>query len=470
MPDLPSVEDVSQASPRTPRTRATSAKRERAVAAAPAAAGGAVGPVRGRAGNIHTPPREVSGPNPVDPPSKMPNWQAGAGLGELRTVEPVIYLDNSASTPIDPRVLDVMLPVLVDVYANPSSTTHGGGRQAAALLERARSDVAALVGAMDEEIIFTGGATESNNLAILGIAPAAPPTRRRVLATVLEHKSVLGPVRELERRGFSSSLIGVDRLGRIDVDELESRLRQGDVFLVSVQAANSEIGTRQDIAELARLAHEYGAIVHCDAVQAAGKVPVDVASLGVDLMSFNAHKLYGPKGAGALFLRGGASTWPLQPLMFGGSQEHGLRPGTLNTPAIVGFGAAAAVAIEELEEEADRVSRLRDLFEEELSRLLDNVVVNGDREFRLPGSTSVSISGVDAEALLARVPKVSASTTSACNAGALEPSHVLLALGLSRKEAYETVRLTFGRFGRLEEVQDAARIFAEAGQEVRRLA
>lgn len=372
-----------------------------------------------------------------------------------------IYLDSNASTPIDPRVLQVMQPFFSDLYANPSSTTHEAGRHVASAVERARADVAALIGAVPDEIVFTGGATESNNLAILGLAAAAPSNRRRVVTTQIEHKSVLAPVRELGRRGFDTSILGVDWCGRVDLDQLERSLRQGDVFLVSIQAANSEVGTRQDIPEVVRLAHKYGAAVHCDAVQAAGKVPVDVGAWGVDLMSFNAHKLYGPKGVGALFLSGSARSWPLQPLMFGGNQEFGLRPGTLDAPSIVGFGASAAIAMLELSQESERVVHLRDAFEINVQELTGGVVVNGDRCCRLPGTTSLTFDGIDAEALLARLSNVAASTSSACNSGALEPSHVLQAMGLEREDAYRTVRFAFGRFNTEHEVLEAARAVAE---------
>lgn len=382
--------------------------------------------------------------------------------------ESVIYLDNNASTQIDPRVLDAMMPFLTSAYANPSSKTHNLGRIAANAVERARANVAALTGADPLEIVFTGGATESNNLAILGLAGIAPNNRKRIVTSRIEHKSVLGPVDELKRRGFSVSKLDVDRRGRVDLDQLEVFLSADDSFLVSVQAANSEIGTRQDILTISRLAHQHGAIVHCDAVQAMGKVPVDVVEWGVDLLSLNAHKLYGPKGVGALYLSGGARAWPLQPLMYGGNQEHGLRPGTLDTPAIMGFGTAAAIAAQELQREATTIGTLRDGFEKTLLQLLPDISINGDTGFRIPGTTSVTLLGVDSEALLAGIQQVAASTTSACNSGTLEPSHVLLALGLTREEAYQTVRFAFGRFSASEEADRAAKALAENASALRR--
>lgn len=366
-----------------------------------------------------------------------------------------IYLDNNASTPPDPRVLEVVHSTLLKMFGNASSTTHDFGRQAADVVERSRAEIAALAGCSPGEIIFTSGATESNNLVILGLAEAAPASRRRIISTQIEHKSVLGPIEELVRRGFEARLLGVDRRGRVDLDQLEDELRTG-AFLVSVQAANSEVGTRQDIAQIAKLAHEYGAALHSDAVQALGKVDVSASSCEVDFLSFNAHKLYGPKGIGAVFMRGGARSWPIRPLMFGGNQEHGLRPGTLDVPAIAGFGEAARIAMLQQTYEMQMLTELRDEFEHQLQSSIGDVRINGDRSFRLPGTTSVTFSGVDAEALLARCHTVAASTASACNSGALEPSHVLLAMGLPRDEAYQTVRFAFGRFSNLADAINAA--------------
>jgi cysteine desulfurase len=380
----------------------------------------------------------------------------------------VVYLDNNASSPVDPRVLEAMLPIFTEIYANPSSATHIPGRQAAEVVEQARIEVAELIGAESREIVFTGGATEANNLAILGLAAAAPPGTR-VVTTAIEHKSVLAPIAELARRGVASTVLGVDRLGRVDLAGLEQVLAARDVLLISVQAANSEVGTIQDIATVAKMAHAHDAIVHCDAVQAAGKIPVDVEAWGVDLLTLNAHKLYGPKGVGALFLAGGPRAWPLRPLTFGGSQEYGLRPGTLDTPAIAGFGAAAQIAREELAADAAYATTLRDQFERCLQELVGGVVVNGDKFRRLPGTTSLTFNGVDAEALLARLPGVAASTVSACNSGALEPSHVLLAMGRSQQEAYQTVRFTFGRLTEERSALDTAHAVATAVEVLRAL-
>lgn len=380
----------------------------------------------------------------------------------------VVYLDNNASTRLDPRVLEVMLPVFNEVYANASSAVHVPGRQAAEVVEQARAEVASLIGADPREIIFTSGATEANNLAILGFGVCAP-SGARVVSTAIEHKSVLGPIAELAHRKVPAILLRVDRFARVDLNELEQSLASKDVFLVSVQAANSEVGTIQDIATVAEIAHSQGAVVHCDAVQAAGRIPVDVRAWGVDLLTLNAHKLYGPKGVGALFLSGGPQAWKLQPLTFGGSQESGLRPGTLDTPAIAGFGAAARFARDDLAIDAAHAAELRDKFEGRLRDIAPGVIINGDLRRRLPGTTSLSFEEVDAEVLLARLPRVAASTISACNSGALEPSHVLMAMGLPRERAYRTVRFAFGRFSDESSILAAADEIAVALKEIRTL-
>lgn len=249
----------------------------------------------------------------------------------------MIYLDNHATTPCDPRVLDAMLPYFSKDFGNPSSAFHRMGRSAKNAVEKARAQVAGLIGAQPDEVIFTGSATESNNIAILGLARAAKETRHRCLAfTAIEHKSVLTPCRALESEGFKTIVIPVDNVGRVDVGAYRSILNE-QILVTSIQAANNEIGTIQDIPVLASMAHEHGALFHCDAAQATGKIPVDVEILGVDFLSMSAHKMYGPKGIAALYIRGGVSRTVLKPLLYGGDQESGLRPGTLNVPLIVGF-------------------------------------------------------------------------------------------------------------------------------------
>ena len=354
-----------------------------------------------------------------------------------------------------------MLPYLSVWFANPSSQTHHVGRKAANAVFEAREKVASLIGAAAGEIVFTGSATESNNLAILGLASGTSGTRRKIITTAIEHKSVLESIAQLGKKGFDCHVLSVDRRGRLDLDRLRSEL-DDQTLLVSVQAANNEIGTIQDIAAVADIAHERGSLVHCDAVQAAGPIPVDVTAWDVDLLSLSAHKLYGPKGIAALYIHGGRRALPLQPLMFGGGQEDGLRPGTLNVPAIVGFGEASYLCRQELAVEGERIRCLRDRLEADLRDRLPNVRTNGDPATRLPGNSSLTIPGVDAEAIIANLPTISLSVGSACTSGALEPSYVLTALSMSREEAYQTLRVGLGRFTTEREVATAVATLCSA--------
>ncbi|MCL6576923.1 cysteine desulfurase family protein [Kyrpidia sp.] len=363
----------------------------------------------------------------------------------------MIYLDYHATTPLDPRVLAAMRPYLEVEFGNPSNTLYLSGRRAAAAVEDSREKVAALIGARPHELVFTSGATESNNLAILGVARASTE-RRKMVSTPIEHKSVLEPLRYLSSLGFEAVYLPVDLYGRVDL-EAAQRLIDEETLLVSVQAANNEIGTLQDIAQIVAIAKAHGALVHTDAAQAVGKIPVDVETWGVDLLSISAHKLYGPKGVGALYVREGLRKAPLVPLAFGGGQEGGLRPGTLNVPGIVGLGEACALAYREMYQEADRVRRLRDRLEEGIKERIPGVKVNGELEHRLPGNSSLTFPGVEADALILNMPELALSMGSACNSGALEPSYVLTAIGLSREDASSTVRIGIGRFTQAEEVE-----------------
>jgi len=361
-----------------------------------------------------------------------------------------------------------MREVLDKTFANPSSP-HSSGKRAADFVRQAREQVANAVGALSEEIVFTSGATESNNLAILGAAAfieARRIDRRKVVTLPLEHPSVLEPCRRLAERGYETEMAPIRRDGRVDLNALEDCLGD-DTLLLSIQAANNEIGTIQPLAEAARTAHERGAAVHCDAAQALGKIPLDPVTLDLDMMSLSAHKCYGPKGVGALWLRGGPATTPVAPLFFGGGQEKGLRPGTANTPAIVGFGEAVRLAAERLERDMDRQGRLRDHLETEVLDLVPGTAVNGALEARLPGLTSFTFPGVDADALIARLPEFDISTASACHAGTPEPSHVLRAIGLTSAEAYGTLRIGLGRDTTRADVEYAARRIGEAIGELR---
>lgn len=339
-----------------------------------------------------------------------------------------------------------MLPYFEQAYANPSSTAHEAGRTAFEAVAEARGQVAALVGAHPGELVFTSGATESNNMAILGLARGSEGgDRKRIVTTAIEHKAVLGPCEELSRQGVEVVILPVDGEGSVDLDAAEEFINE-DTLLVSVQAANNEIGTVQPVTEIARLARDNGALVHCDAAQVVGKLPVDVEEWGIDLMSMSAHKLYGPKGVGALYVRGGPYSLPLKPLTIGGGQERQLRAGTLNVPGIVGFGEACELCRRSMAEEVGRVSTLRDRLEEEVLDQVEDVRRNGALDRRLPGNSSLTFPGIDADALIVNTPDLAISTGSACTAGAPEPSHVLLAIGHTRKEADSTIRLGVGRF------------------------
>jgi cysteine desulfurase len=365
-----------------------------------------------------------------------------------------IYLDHHATTPCDPRVVQVMLPYFAEHFGNPSSQ-HGAGRVAANAVENARGQLASLVGAIPKEIVFTGGSTESDNLALLGVARAHHGDRRKIITLATEHKAILNTAHQLEREGFELVIVPVDSMGRVDLNFLESCLDE-ETLLVSAHLANNEVGTIQPLVAIAEMAHRHGALVHSDATQAVGKIPVNVDELDVDLMSISAHKMYGPKGVGALFVRGGPRAIPLSPLVFGGGQEWSSRSGTYNVPGIVGFGEAASIAQKLLPDEVVRLARLRNELEWQLAGKVADLTVNGDTENRLPGSSSLRFLGVGAEALIANLPGLALSTGSACNSGAPEPSYILLAMGLSREEAYATLRVGIGRFNTEEEIRYSA--------------
>jgi len=379
--------------------------------------------------------------------------------------EGLVYLDFQATTPVDESVLDSMIPFFSTSFGNPSSVLHGMGRAADKVVGIARKYVAQLIGAKPPEIVFTGSATESINLAIQGMARARDQqkklrNRSRVITTAIEHKAVLEVARALQRTGWHVEILPVEVSGDLDIELLTEALDE-DVLLVSVQAANQEIATVQAIERVASIAHRYGAAVHCDASQAVGKIPIDVETWDVDLLSFSGHKIYGPKGIGVLYVRNDARGSGLEPLIYGGGQEYGLRSGTENVPAIVGLGQACKLAKEFLQEEGGRLKLYRDHLEELLARSLD-VKINGDRDNRLPGATSVTFKGVDAEALIFQAPRLMLSTGSACSSGAPEPSHVLTAIGLNRSDAWATIRMSFGRPSREEDVEEAAEALIDA--------
>jgi len=374
-----------------------------------------------------------------------------------------IYLDYHASTPCDPAVAALMRRFEAQEFANPASA-HVAGQRAARSIEAAREQVAEAVGALPEEIIFSSGATESNNIAILGAAAAAQERgelRRRIVTLPIEHPSVLAPCGHLAKRGYEIALCPVHRDGRLDIGALEELVDE-TTLLVSIQAANNEIGTIQPLREVSEIAQQHGALLHSDAAQALGKLPLDFEALGFDLLSLSAHKCYGPKGIGALWLRGGPRGAPVAPLCFGGGHEQGLRPGTPNAAAIVGFGEAARLASERQPNDAQRLSALRDRFEALLLGKLGGITRNGALDNRLPGASSLTFEGVDADALIANLPEFDLSTASACHSGTPEPSHVLRALGLTQAQAYSTLRIAFGRPTTEEEVDRAVNHICDA--------
>lgn len=383
-------------------------------------------------------------------------------------MSPHIYLDHHATTPCDPLVLEAMLPYFTSQFGNPSSAHFAGSRTADAV-QVAREQVASLVGAQPGEVIFTSGATEANNLAILGYARAAraTTTRRRIVISSIEHKAVTNPAKQLAREGFEVVTLPVDQQGTVNL-AAASKAITTDTLLVSIHAANGEIGTIQPIAELAQLAHAAGAAMHTDAAQAVGKIPVDMLAWGVDMLSISGHKLYGPQGIGVLIVRHPRRT-QLEPIGYGGGQERGWRAGTLNVPGIVGLGAACARCAELLPTEAPRLAALRDEFEVAILAAIPGAFQNGNRQQRLPHNTSITFPGLEADALLARLPQLALSTGSACDAGTVEPSPTLLALGLSRDDARATVRVGLGRFTTQQEVEQASIVLLQKAQLLRQL-
>jgi cysteine desulfurase len=367
-----------------------------------------------------------------------------------------IYLDYNATTPVAPEVLEAMLPFLREEFGNPSST-HPYGRRAREAVERARAQVAALIGARAEEIFFTSGGTEANNLAIRGVAEARPE-RRHLITSTIEHPATALPCRYLERQGWEVSRVGVDTEGRLRTEEVEAAYRE-DTALVTVIHANNETGVLQPVKELGARARGRGAVVHTDAAQSVGKVPVSVEALGVDLLTVVGHKLYAPKGVGALYVRRGT---PLRPFALGGGQEHGLRPGTENVPYVVGLGAACELARGRLERDMAEMVELRERLWWRLQAEVPGMRLTGHVTERLPNTLNVRFPGVRGSAVLAGAPEVAASTGSACHEGGETASSILLAMGLPAEEALGAVRLTLGHGTTAEEVDAAAAALARA--------
>lgn len=373
------------------------------------------------------------------------------------TVRRPIYLDCNATTPTDPRVVDAMEPCLRSVFGNAASH-HVFGAAARDAVEQAREQVAGLIGARPHEIVFTSGATESDNLALLGVMAHHGPGH--IVSTTVEHKAVLDVVEVLRRTGSRITLVSPDTTGRPDAEQIAAAIGN-DTVLVSVMGANNEVGTVSPVAEIGRLCRRARAdvVLHCDAAQLVGKLPVDVRDLDVDLLSVSAHKFYGPKGVGALYVKRGT---PLAPVVHGGGHERGLRSGTLNVPAIVGFGRAAAIAQHEMAADIAHAEHLRAVLLEQLRRRFPDVELHGHPSERLPGTVNVRLPGVDADSLQLAAPYVAVSSGSACTSATPEPSHVLLALGRTWAEAQECIRFGFGRFTSVDDIHEAVDLLATA--------
>jgi cysteine desulfurase len=362
-----------------------------------------------------------------------------------------IYMDNNATTRTEPRVVEAMLPYFAEIYGNAASRSHVFGWKAEEAVEQARAQVASLLGASPKEIVFTSGATESNNLALKGVAGAYRRHGNHLVTTVIEHHAVLDPSKRLERDGMRITCLPVDPHGRVSTGQVADALTD-QTILVSIMAANNEIGTLQPLADIGKLCKQRGILFHTDAAQAVGKVPLDVQALGVDLLSISAHKLYGPKGVGALYVRRRDPHVRLEPLLDGGGHERGLRSGTLPVPLIVGFGKACALCQEEMVPEAERLTSLRERLRRELMDHLDEAFLNGHPTERLPGNLNLSFAHVDGEALMMAMRNVAVSSGSACTSASIEPSYVLRALGRSDDLARGSLRFGLGRFNTEAEV------------------
>jgi cysteine desulfurase len=379
-----------------------------------------------------------------------------------------IYMDNHATTPMDPRVLEEMLPYFMEKFGNAASRNHAFGWAAEEGVETARERIAKLVGATTKEIIFTSGATESDNLAIKGVAEMYKEKGNHVITAVTEHKAVLDTCKRLEKYGFRVTYLPVQKDGLIDLDDLK-RAIDDKTILVTIMAANNEIGVLQPVAEIGKLCHERGVIFHSDATQAVGKVPVDVIKQNIDVMSISAHKMYGPKGVGALYVRRKNPRVQISAIIDGGGHERGMRSGTLNVPGIVGLGKACAIATEEMPKEACTLAGLRNRLRDSIMSRLDEVYINGSMEHRLPGNLNISFAYVEGESLLMGINDVAVSSGSACTSATLEPSYVLKALGTGDDLAHSSIRFGVGRFNTQAEVDYVADRVVETVQRLREL-
>ncbi|MCL6482041.1 MAG: IscS subfamily cysteine desulfurase [Firmicutes bacterium] len=379
-----------------------------------------------------------------------------------------IYMDHHATTPVDPRVLEAMLPYFTEKFGNAASRNHSFGWVAEEAVENARAQIARLINATPKEIIFTSGATESNNLAIKGAAEMYREKGNHIITQVTEHKAVLDTCKRLEKYGYQVTYLPVERDGRINPDDLRRAITPKTI-LISIMYANNEIGVIQPIEEIGRIAKEHGVLFHCDGVQAVGKIPVDVQKEGIDLLSLSAHKLYGPKGVGALYVRRRNPRVQLAAIIDGGGHERGMRSGTLNVPGIVGLGKACEICMNEMAAEGERLRRLRDRLKAGIEARLDEVYVNGSMVHRLPNNLNMSFAYVEGESLLMGINDVAVSSGSACTSATLEPSYVLKALGVGEDLAHTSIRFGLGRFNTEEEVDYVVERVVETVNRLREL-
>jgi cysteine desulfurase len=399
---------------------------------------------------------------------KIPQAESDFDASNGKGVKLPIYMDNHATTPMDPRVLEEMLPYFMEKFGNAASRNHSFGWAAEEGVETARERIAKLIGATTKEVIFTSGATESDNLAIKGVAEMYREKGNHIITAVTEHKAVLDTCKRLEKYGYRVTYLPVQKDGLIDLDDLK-RAMDDKTILVTIMAANNEIGVLQPVAEIGKLCHERGVIFHTDATQAIGKIPFDVTKQHVDLASISAHKMYGPKGVGALYVRRKNPRVQISAIIDGGGHERGMRSGTLNVPSIVGLGKACAIAQEDMPKESCHLAGLRNRLKDRVMGKLDEVYINGSMEHRLPGNLNISFAYVEGESLLMGINDVAVSSGSACTSATLEPSYVLKALGTGDDLAHSSIRFGIGRFNTETEVDYVADRVIETVERLREL-
>ena len=379
-----------------------------------------------------------------------------------------VYLDNQATTPLDPKVFSAMEPWFTEKFGNAASRNHTYGWEAEEAVEIARESVAATIGALPKEIIFTSGATEANNIALQGAAKSYQDQRKHIITVKTEHKAVMDVCQHLSKDGFDITYLPVYKDGILDVNKFEDAIRD-DTILASVMHVNNEIGVIQPIKELGAICKNKGIIFHVDAAQSMGKLSINVDDMGIDLLSISAHKLYGPKGVGGLYIRRKNPRVQLQPIMFGGGHERGIRSGTLPVPNIVGLGKACDIAADVMIEENLRISQLRDTLLKGIRAENPNASINGSMEHRIAGNLNMSFPGANNEAIIAAVPDIAISSGSACTTSTMEPSHVLLALGMSKEEAYSSLRFGIGRFNTEKDVETATKVINRCMQKLTKM-